>query len=314
MRISQVTGPRRSEIVESPDPVPTADQVLVDVLACGVCTSDRAPWRSGPGDGDPIRLGHEMVGRIVAVGSPDSVWRVGDVVTGLGGPGFAERAVMNRHAILRVPDDADPALWIGEPLACLEEALGRCTPLPGARVAVVGLGFMGLGLVQLLRRHSPAIIVGVDPSAAAREHGLRNGADEVYDPAALPEGYGDGAEGAADRRMDLVLEATGVTPGLETAGSLVRPYGTLCVVGYHHAGTATFDMRLWYKAVTVVNGFSPDRRRTMRAMARALDLLREGAIDSGRLITHRVGLDGVDAAYELMEAPTPDFVKSVVLP
>jgi len=314
MRISQVVGPGSSEIVEVDDPQPGAEQVLVDVLACGVCTSDRGPWRRGPEGGEPIRLGHEMVGRIRAMGSPDSAWRVGDLVTGLGGPGFADRAVMDRDAIVRIPADADPALWIGEPLACLEEALGRCAPAPGARIAVVGLGFMGLGLVQLLRRYAPALVVGVDPSAAARAHGLRNGVDEVYAPDELPASLVDGGGPGRDGRMDLVLEATGVTPGLETAGSLVRPYGTLCVVGYHHAGTAPFDMRLWYKGVTIVNGFSPDRRRTMRAMVRSLDLLREGTLDSGRLITHRFGLDEVDDAYRLMESPSDDFVKSVVLP
>jgi threonine dehydrogenase-like Zn-dependent dehydrogenase len=62
-----------------------------------------------------------------------------------------------------------------------------------------------------------------------------------------------------------VLEATGVTPGLRTASALVRPFGTLCVVGYHHTGDAMMDMDLWYRTATIVNGFCPDRTRLMRA-------------------------------------------------
>ena len=314
MKISQVVAPRHSEIVEIDEPVPGKGQVLVDVLACGVCTSDQTPWRERGTGENPIRLGHEMVGRIVATGSSDTAWRVGDVVTGLGSPGFAERAVLDENVILRVPAGIDPALALGEPLACLEEALSRCGMNPGSRVAVVGLGFMGLGLVQLVRRLAPGVLVGVDPSFDARTHGLRNGADEVYHPDELPAGYTTDGEGATDLRMDLVLEATGVTPGLDVAGSLVRSYGTMCIVGYHHAGTAKLDMNLWYKGATVVNGFSPDRRRTMLAMASGLELVGMGTFDYGTLITHRFGLDDVDAAYELMENHGPDFVKSVIVP
>ncbi len=314
MKISQVVAPRRSEIVEIAEPVAGKGQVLIDVLACGVCASDRTPWRELGTAGKPVRLGHEMVGRIVALGSPDSGWRVGDVVTGLGSPGFAERAVLEENTILRVPEGIDPALALGEPLACLEEALGRCNLQADDRVAIVGLGFMGLGLVQLVRRLAPGILVGVDPSPDARAHGLRNGADEVYHPDELPAAYNTDIGRSGDLRMDLVLEVTGVTPGLEVAGGLVRPYGTMCIVGYHHAGTAKLDMNLWYKAVTIVNGFSPDRRRTMLAMGRGLDLVASRAFDYGTLVTHRFGLHEVDAAYELMEHPSADFVKSVIVP
>lgn len=314
VKISQVVAPRTSEIVEIADPIAGPGQVLIDVLACGVCTSDVTPWREKGTAGNPIRLGHEMVGRIAALGSPGSAWNVGDVVTGLGSPGFAERAVLDENVILRVPAGIDPAYALGEPLACLEEALGRCNLTPDSRVAIVGLGFMGLGLVQLVRRLAPAILVGVDPSADARAHGLANGADEVYHSDELPAAYNTDTGRGGDLRFDLVIEATGVTPGLEVAGSLVRPYGTMCIVGYHHAGTAKLDMNLWYKAVTVVNGFSPDRRRTMQAMARGLELVGTGAFDYGRLITHRFGLDQVDAAYELMLEHGADFVKSVIVP
>ena len=44
MKISQVVGPRTSEIIEAADPVPGAAQILVEVVACGVCTSDIGPW------------------------------------------------------------------------------------------------------------------------------------------------------------------------------------------------------------------------------------------------------------------------------
>jgi L-iditol 2-dehydrogenase len=314
MKISRLIGPRTSEVVEVQDPAPGDDQVLVEVLACGVCTSDLGAWTGHDAARAPVRLGHETAGRIVAVGREAVRWKIGDLVTGLGGDGFATLAVLDADAILPIPDGVEPAHAIGEPVACLEEALSRTGIRAGQRVAVAGLGFMGLGLVQLAARHAPGLLVGVDPDPARRARALALGCDLVFAPDELPERYraGTGREGEA--RFDLVLEATGSTPGLATAGSLVRPFGTLCVVGYHHTGDAMMDMDLWYKGVTVVNGFCPDRRRMTAAMARVLELIGSRRFSYAPLITHRFGLDEVDDAFRTMYEAGPDFVKSVLVP
>ena len=319
MRISQVVAPRTSEVIEADDPVPGDGQVLVEVVASGVCTSDITAWRKGPDSrsGRPISLGHEIVGRVVACGQGARQWAPGSLVTGLGGQGFASVAVMNAAHILPVPAGIEPAHALGEPVADLAEALSRTPAEPGTRVAVVGLGFMGLGLVQLVRDRAPGLLIGVDPVPAARQRALELGADLVFAPDEVPTEYSadlgtDPQSRGRDRRPDLVLEATGITAGLVTAGTLVRPYGTLCVVGYHHAGDAMMDMRLWYKAVTIVNGFCPDRTRLMRAMSEALDLIARRRFSYAPLITHRFGLDQVDQAYELMDARAAGFVKAVL--
>jgi L-iditol 2-dehydrogenase len=319
MRISQIAGPRRSEIIEIPDPVPAAHQVLVEVVASGVCTSDLTPWRTGGRgrpDAEPIRLGHEMVGRVVAAGPLAQGWSVGDLVTGLGGQGFATLALMDAASILPVPTGIDPALALGEPVADLEEALSRTRMAAGQRVAVVGLGFMGLGLIQLAKDRAPGLLIGVDPLPAARQRALDLGADLVFAPDEVPAEFGGSSsvERVGDARADIVLEATGVTPGLATAGALVRPFGTLCVVGYHHVGDAKMDMNLWYKAVTIVNGFCPEKPRLMRAMRDALDLIARHRFSYAPLVTHRFALDEVDQAYELMDARAEGFVKAVLLP
>jgi len=318
MRISQIVGPRTSEVIEAPDPVPADDQVLVEVVASGVCTSDLTPWRTGGRGGGPVRLGHEIVGRVVDSGRNARGWAVGDLVTGLGGLGFASLAVMNAAHILPVPAGIEPALAIGEPVADLEEALSRTRMTAGDRVAVVGLGFMGLGLIQLARDRAPGLLIGVDPIPAARARALELGADLAFAPDEVPAEYAgtefDGPGRARDQRVDIVLEATGVTPGLATAASLVRPYGTLCVVGYHHTGDAKMDMDLWYKAVTIVNGFCPDKTRLMRAMNQALDLIAAHRFSYAPLVTHRFGLDGADRAYELMDARADGYVKAVLEP
>jgi (R,R)-butanediol dehydrogenase/meso-butanediol dehydrogenase/diacetyl reductase len=304
MRISRLTGPRTSVVEDRPDLEPAPGQLLVQVSACGVCTSDLSVWRAGPGDGRPDELGHEVAGTVLATGDPvTSRWRAGDVVTGLGGPGFATHVLMNEREALPVPDGIEPAHALGEPVATLAEALSRCPLAAGDRVAVVGAGFMGLGLIQLAATAAPGLLLGVDPVAAARDRALAVGADRVLHPDEL-----------AGEQVDLVIEATGVTAGLATAGSLVRPFGTLCVVGYHHAGTAPFDMQLWYRGATVVNGFCPQRPRIMAAMSAVLDLIAARRFSFAPLITHRFGLDGVDAAYHLLYRHGSALVKAVIEP
>jgi L-iditol 2-dehydrogenase len=319
MRISQISGPRRSEVVEVDDPVPGAGQVLVRVVASGVCTSDLSVWRTGGAgrqpSAEPIRLGHEIVGQVVAAGRDARGWSEGDLVTGLGGQGFASLAVLDADRILPVPDHIEPALALGEPVADLAEALSRSRMAAGDRVAVVGLGFMGLGLVQLVRERAPGLLIGVDPVPEARQRALDLGADLAFAPDEVPAEYRTGDTGRArDDRADLVLEATGVTPGLKTAAGLVRPFGTLCVVGYHHKGDAMMDMDLWYKGVTIVNGFCPDQTRLMRAMSDALDLIARHRFSYASLVTHRFGLAEVDQAFGLMDARAAGFVKAVLVP
>jgi L-iditol 2-dehydrogenase len=316
MKTSQITGPRTSQLVEVADPVPGDGQVLVKVVASGVCTSDLPVWRSGGGDRAPVLLGHEIVGRVLSAGPHARGWSPGDLVTGLGGQGFAELAVLDADRILPVPAGIDPALALGEPVADLAEALSRTGMAAGDRVAVVGLGFMGQGLVQLVRDRAAGLLVGVDPLPAARERALSLGADLVFAPGEVPAEFGGAStlERARDHRADIVLEATGVTAGLKTAAELVRPYGTLCVVGYHHAGDAMMDMDLWYKAVTIVNGFCPDQQRLMRAMREALDLIAGHRFSYASLVTHRFGLGEADQAFELMDARADGFVKAVLIP
>jgi len=314
MLISRLVAPRASEVEERPTPTPGAGEVVIETIASGVCTSDLDVWRLGPGDGRPVELGHEVAGRVVAVGSADCRWRVGELVTGLGGPGFASHVVAADRDLLPIPAGVAPEHAIGEPIATLQEAISRCAVVPGTRVAVVGLGFMGLGLVQLALSLAPGLVIGVDPSAAARERAARLGAGLVMHPDEVAGFLARSGDAGRDQRPDLVIEATGVTGGLETAGRLVRPFGTMCIVGYHHDGTARLDMELWYKGVTVVNGFCPDRGRTMRAMSDALRMIEQRRFSYAPLITHRFGLDEVDAAYAAMDRREPDFVKAVIMP
>ncbi|WP_345425208.1 alcohol dehydrogenase catalytic domain-containing protein, partial [Actinomycetospora chlora] len=188
-------------VVERPDPVPAADGVVVAVEATGLCASDRFAWRGhDAGVVPPFVPGHELVGRVVAVGREVRRARVGDrvltpFVQGCGRcavcasgqaqvcphqeqPGFTHdgsfaELVALRYAdanLVAVPDDVDAggAALLGCRVATAFRAVAdRGGVRAGDRVLVLGAGGLGLAAV-LLGGAVGAEAVVADPAPAAR--------------------------------------------------------------------------------------------------------------------------------------------------
>ena len=166
MRYSELVGPERSAVVEGPDPGPRPGEVLVRVTACGVCASELHPWVEGAGA--PRRLGHEPVGVVAAVGPGVDRFREGDRVTGLFKQAYAECVLADATNLLPVPAGLPDEAALGEPLACLINAQRRTPVALADKVALVGLGYMGLGMLQLLKLRGPSLVVAIDPREEAR--------------------------------------------------------------------------------------------------------------------------------------------------
>jgi L-iditol 2-dehydrogenase len=312
---SQVIAPGRSEVIEGPNPVPGPGELLVKVSACGVCASDLHVWKA-PNNGAPRRLGHEITGVVAGNGPGAYGWSRGALVTGFGSPGFADFAIMSANSVLPVPPNVAPEHALGEPLACQAETFKRTPFRAHDRVAIVGLGYMGLSFLQFARLTDPSALIAVDLLPGAREMALHFGATEAYHPDDVPPGYRapENSFLPLDRRCQVVVEATGSADGLALAGDLVAPDGTLVVLGFHSSGLRKMDLSLWYKSVTIVNGFTPNRIRRLDAMAFALDLVSQRRVVLDPMITHRFGLDQVDEAYSLFATRPEGFVKSVIVP
>ncbi|WP_116952851.1 zinc-binding dehydrogenase [Jiangella endophytica] len=309
-RAYQLTAPGRGELATVDLPEPGPGQLLLRVIANGVCASDLPTWAAAAPDG-PRRLGHEPVGEVLAAG-PGVTIVPGTLIGGRIAASFAEHALADVDDVVVVPAGVDPAIALPEPLGCVAEGLRR-TPVPlGAHVAVVGLGFMGLVMTQLLHTSGVARLVAVDPRDDARQAALANGASAAHDPADLPAAAFSGEGSPARHGFDVVVEASGTQAGLDLAGRLVRPHGALSILGYHQA-TRTVDLRTWnWKALDVVNAHVRDRALLRASTAAALELVAAGRLDPGRLVTHRFRLDQADEAFEALRSKPAGFVKAVV--
>lgn len=308
MQAYAVVGPERGRIVQLPEPHIGVNQALVRVISNGVCASDLPTW-ADPSGQYPVYLGHEPVGEVVATG-PGVDIPVGTTVTGRIARSFAELAVADAADLVVVPEGVDSSYVLGEPLGCVAEAFRR-TPLRlGDRVAVVGSGFMGLVMLQLLSRSPQSALLAVDPRQDARAAALRNGADASLDPADVPAGWLDRE---ASHPFDVVVEATGTQAGLSLAAALVRPHGVVTILGYHR-GERVVDLGLWnWKALDVVNGHVRDRGLLRRSTENAVKMLSSGRIDLSRLVTHTFSLAEVDEAFTVLRDKPEGFVKAMIV-
>ncbi len=314
MKRAILKAARSHELCAAAPPEPRDDEVVVRVRASGVCASELHAWRNG--DGAPRPLGHEVAGEVSAVGSAARAFRVGDRVTGLFQRGFAEYAVAPVDRVTLVPAVIALEHAFAEPLACAVSAADRTRIAPGDRVVVIGLGFMGLLMLQLLRLKTPSALIGVDLREEARARAIELGADAVFAPAEL----GDDARlvlpiTAGDSRgYDVVVEATGTQDGITLAGELVKLHGVMSILGYHQGGSRCIDMQLWnYKAIDVVNAHERRVDVRMACMKRGLALAAAGRVEVARLATHRFRLDEIDRAFEALETKPPGFVKSIIV-
>lgn len=184
---------------------PGPGQVLVKVLACGVCHSDVALSEGEMGDLFPRVPGHELVGTVVALGPDISTLTVGERVGGAwhGGHdgtcracrrgqfqmcdqqvingisqdgGYAEYVVLRIESIVRIPDNMDPAE--AAPLLCagvtVFNGIRNMQVKQGALVAVQGLGGLGHLAVQFARAMGYEVVVissGSSKADFARELG-----------------------------------------------------------------------------------------------------------------------------------------------
>lgn len=327
MKMKQIVmaGPRRSEIVKVDVPEINPDQLLVKVTYTGMCHSEWHPW-SVAAAGEIF--GHETVGVVEKCGANVTGFQVGDRVTGLGGGGYREFIVMEPAKTCHVPDNLADVDAIVEPLACLLSAGVKMMPVtPGDPIAVVGAGYMGLGMISLFKAVGYGDIVAVDPRPEARENALRMGATEVYAPEEVPQEYRLDwkAIGMPDLTRDghktdifgigfpNVMEFTGTESGLQLAGDMVCAHGRMGIGGYHNDGMRTIDYKLWnFKAMDTIN--CHERRIDYEAglCRRALMLVSRGIWKFTGVTNHIYEMEEFDRANEDMAVHRDGFIKGAV--
>ena len=314
MKQSVIIQPRHSVLQERPEPTVGPEDVLVKVKTCGVCASELHGWKSDNGP-FPREYGHEVAGEVIEVGSQVQDFQPGMRVTGLFHKGFAEYSVAPQNMVTPIAENVSYEEAMGEPLACVLSGARRTNVELGDTIALVGLGFMGLLMLQAARLRGPARMIVIDPRGEALETARKFGADETYTPDQVPETLKLTQWSQLGKRWgaNVVYENSGTQAGMTLAGQMVREHGILSLVGWHQGGARQVDMELWnWKAFDIVNAHERRMDYLMDCMRRGLALVAAGKIDMASLITHRYGLDQVDQAFQALVDKPSGYHKAII--
>jgi len=279
----------------------------------------------------PMALGYSSAGTIVALGAGMDGFRVGQRVACAGG-GYAvhaEYAVVPRNLLVPLPDHVDlesAAFATLGAIALHGFRLGE--PQVGERVAVIGLGLLGLLAVQIARAAGCHVLgVDLDPARVklARQFGAQAVVRERAESAAASFSQGRGLD------LVLICADTSSADPVELAGAIARDRARVVAVG---AVGLNLPRKIYYeKELSFVNSRSygpgrydsayeeggqdyPDgyvRWTEGRNLQAVVDLLASGQLDAHALISHRFPIEEAPAAYEVITGKSKQPFLGVLL-
>ena len=329
MKAIVMYAPRDLRLENREIPEPKEDEVLVKVMAVGVCGSDIPRINEYGAHVSPIIPGHEFAGEIVEIKGDSEGFAVGDKVVvpplipcykcqycqmgeyslcedysyyGSRTDGaFAQYVAVKKKNLLKVPDNVpfDCAATV-DPLANALHGLKQADFRAGDNVCVYGLGAIGLYMVQAARAMGANKVAAVDIIDKKLEISLENGADQAFNGHApdvveqVRQFFGDGA--------DVVVDVTGSPTAQHNAILSAAKLGRVVFLGISHKG-----LQLSEKAVDWIMRGQVTLRGSWNSFSQpfpgwewteSIKLLTEGKVNCESLITHKLPLSEVPSIFE----------------
>ena len=227
---------------------------------------------------------------------------------------FGEETVVPERACVKI--DASFPLDLAALVGCgmvtgVGAVVNSAHVEPGASVAVIGCGGVGLAALQGARLAGASPIIAVDRMPAKLPLARQCGATEVVDASSV-DAVGAVRELTAGRGVDYAFEVVGLSQTIRQAFDMTRRAGTCTIVG-----AGSFEdmvqisaMQLMVDAKTV-QGCVYGAADPARDFPELVRLHRAGLIDLEVLVTRRIGLDDLDDAFRAMQAG--EVARSVIV-
>jgi 2-desacetyl-2-hydroxyethyl bacteriochlorophyllide A dehydrogenase len=331
-----VTAPGEVELHTAPAPTPAAKEVLIRMIAVGICGSDvHAAHGRHPFVPLPYHPGHEVVGTIEAVGADVDIPVGSRIVVepilacgkckycrdgrynlcatmsffGCTAPtgGLADLFILPADRVVLVPPDlTDLQAVLIEPLSTPIHAVRLAGPdLTGRTVAILGAGTIGLLTMAAARRAGAARIAVSDTLAGKRDLARKLGADSVHD-AASPDMVAD-IRNDLGTSADVVFDCVSVQGTIDQAMALAMKGGTIVVVGVP-AAPVTVPLPEIQDLQIRIQGSATYTRDDYNE---AISMLTAGLVRPEDFVTARYPLTEVAAAFQ--DASSGRQVKVVVV-
>jgi L-iditol 2-dehydrogenase len=338
-----LTGIGKFEIAESPKPhLLNDDDVLLKIDTVGVCGSDIHYYTEG-NIGDqvvefPFTIGHECSAIVEAVGNKVIRVKPGDIVAiepavscgkcpqclsgrshtcidqkCLGCPGqmegcLSEHIIMPERNCYPVPRNINSEIAaLVEPLSIGYYAASFLSDKKDINsIAILGVGPIGLGVLLSLQTFGYTQIYATDKLSYRLETAKKVGAVRTGNPdkedvvASLNKINPDG--------FDVVFECCGEQEALEQAIEILKPGGTLLIVGIPETERISFNIsKIRRKEITIQNV-----RRQNRSMQPVIDLIASGKLSPEIMITHRFSFEKTNEAFDIVANYQDNIIKALI--
>ncbi len=335
-RAGVLYGARDLRVEEIAIPTPGPNEVLVEIAAVGICGSDVHYYAHGRiGEfvvREPMVLGHEVSGTVIACGERVSRHRVGDrVCLEPGVPcGGCRECRTGRYNLCRdvrffatppidgamsnyatIHEDFAFALPAGmsdeagaliEPLAVGVWACWKAHVSGGDHVLVTGAGPIGLIAMQVALAMGATQVTITDVNPRRLERALQMGASASVDVNATPLA-------SLELEADALIECSGNPGALADGIRALRPAATAVAVGMQPDPSTVIPLQVLQNREIMLTGTF----RYANAYPAAISLAAAGRVDLEALITGRFSLDEAESALRAGE-DDPGSIKAMVLP
>ncbi len=336
MKQLRMHGVNELRLDEVPVPTPGPDDIVVRIIAAGICGSDLGFLRDGyigRPSGEPVPLGHELVGIIHTMGENVSSLETGQRVVihpmkgrnriGTGDPvhgGFAEyllvRDARSGESVFPVQDNLSlERAVLTEPIAVSMHGLNKAATHAGDRVVILGAGPIGLGAVAALKHRGVQDIVVVDVIEERLERARQLGASATVNTShqALRESLESSLGTVKSKVMrqpsinaSLYIDCAGHAPLLDEVFGMACDGARLLILATHKKPVAMDLAQLIIKEISVIGSLSYPTE-----FAEVLEMLGNQQLAIEPMISHSYPLDDYEVAF--LTAQDPHLSAKVIL-
>jgi len=327
MKAAFCYSPKKFLIDEIPKPTIDEDEILVKIIACGICGSDIKKIFDDKVK-KPIVLGHEVTGDVVEIGSGVKDFKVGYRVvvthhvpcfncqyckhenysmckqfksTNIYPGGFSQYIRVPKENVsvgtLKIDEKVSyEEASFSEPLACCLYSLGKINLFQKDFVVIIGLGTIGLLFYQLIR-NKKAIPIGIDIDENRVDFAKKFGFDFALNPNKenVTEEILNITKGIG---ADLAILTVVNEKILNQSLSYIRDGGKIIIfTGAINKEIVKININeLYRREISIIGGYSSSPKH----LSQALELISDKDINVKNLITHRFPLEEIEKAVELI--------------
>jgi len=342
MKAMMLTGIRKMEMNDVPDPViKNPDDVLIRMLVVGVCGSDIHYYTRGHIGSQkvafPFIVGHEGAGIVVATGHAVTKVKTGDVVAiepampcgkcdqclsgrshtcrklrFLGCPNQAdgclsEFIVMPEHTCFPLPGNLTPDHGsLSEPLSIGIYAVKKAGEIKGLNIGILGFGPIGMSVMLAAKTRGVNRIYVTDKIDERLAIAFREEVTCISNP--LKEDIVEKIKQKELLGLDIVFECCGQQEALDQAVDIMKPGGKIMVVGIPEFDRWSLNVENTRRHEIMIQFI----RRQVDCTGTSIELMHNGTIIAGNMVTHRFPFARTKEAFDLVAGYHDGVMKAMI--